>query len=214
MKEHVAFRKCVPEDVQDVVPLIYSSGPAAFSFVFTNKTKSATDFLEYAFRQKGGEFSYDNHYVLLLDDQIVGAGSVFDSKRAKGFATSDGFNIIKFYGLQSLAVLRNGLRTEKVIQIPKTNEISIAHLGIKPELRGQGLGTQLIDFLMKESHAGQDEVFVLDVSEENPKAKSLYEKLGFKVTKVEESTMKNYYGHVANHFRMAFDGKRIRYDFG
>lgn len=207
MNEQISFRKCIPTDVNEVVPLIYSSGPAAFSFVFTNKTKSATDFLTYAFQKKGGEFSYDNHYALLLDDQIVGAGSVFNSKRAKGFAASDGLNIIKYYRTKSLSVLSNGLKTEKVIKIPKGNEISIAHLGIKPELRGKGLGTYLIDFLMKESKAKSADVFILDVSEENPKAKSLYDRLGFIVTKVEESTMKNDYGHVANHFRMRLISK-------
>ena len=136
----IVFRKCVPADVQDVVPLIYSSGPAAFSYVFTTKTKSTTGFLAYAFQREGGEFSYENHYALLLNGDVVGVGSSFNSKQAKRFVTADGLNIVKFYGIKSLPVLINGLKTEKVIKAPKDNEISIAHLGIKKELRGQGLG--------------------------------------------------------------------------
>jgi ribosomal protein S18 acetylase RimI-like enzyme len=200
----IVFRKCVPADVHDVVPLIYSSGPAAFSYVFTTKTKSATGFLEYAFQRKGGEFSFENHFALILNEEIVGAGTSFNSKQAKGFVTADGLSIIKFYGIKSLPVLINGLKTENVIKAPKYNEICIAHLGIKKEFRGQGLGTHLIRFLMKESKSSPNDNFVLDVSEENPKAKALYERLGFKVSIIERSTLRNNFGHVANHFRMAF----------
>jgi len=192
-------------DVDEVVPLIYSSGPDAFSFVFTSNKTSAIEFLNYAFQQEGGEFSYDNHYALLVHGKIVGAGSVFDSKRAKGFAIRDGFNILKYYGIKSLPVLINGLNTEKVIKVPLGNEICIGHLGITSDFRGKGLGSKLVEFLMKESKAQPTDVFVLDVSEENPRAKALYDRMGFEVRKHEISTLKNSHGHVPNHFRMELE---------
>lgn len=203
--EKIEFRKCTPEDVDKAVPLIFSSGPTGFSYVFKNKKYSATDFLKYAFQRRGGEFSYDNHYALILNGELVGIGSVFDGKRAGGFTLRDFFNIINFYQINALPILTKGFKTEQIIQLPKSNEICIAHLGIAENCRGLGLGTKLIAFLMKASNPKPTDCFVLDVSEENPKAQLLYERLGFKVTKCQYSNLKNNYGHVANHFRMEYN---------
>ena len=52
------------EEVEVAVPLIYSSGPPTFEYVFKNKQVVAPDFLKYAFVREGGEFSYQNHYSL------------------------------------------------------------------------------------------------------------------------------------------------------
>ncbi len=205
--DNIKFRKCTPNDVEKAVPLIFSSGPTAFSYVFQNDQNHATDFLKYAFQRKGGEFSFDNHYALMLEDELVGIGSIFSGKRANGFTPKDFLNIVSFYKHKSLPVLFKGFRTEQVIQLPKSDEICIAHLGIAKNYQGRGLGSQLITFLMKESNPTSPDEFVLDVSEENPKAQALYERLGFEVTKCEKSNLKNKYGHVANHFRMKYIGE-------
>lgn len=202
--EKIEFRNCTPEDVDKAVPLIFSSGPDAFSYVFKNKKYSPIDFLKYAFRRRGGEFSYDNHYAVILNGELVGIGSAFDSKRAKGFEKKEFLNIINFYKINALPVLIKGLKTERIVRLPKSNEICIAHLGVSENYRGLGLGRKLIAFLMKASNATSTDYFVLDVSEENPKAKALYDRLGFKVEKCEYSNLKNNFGHVPNHFRMKY----------
>lgn len=196
------LKPCKPNDANEVVPLIYASGPAAFDFVFKNSKFTAQDFLKYAFQREGGEFSYDNHYALWKDGEIVGVGSFFNQYKASRFIISDALNITRFYGFKFLPIALNGLKVEGIIKLPKKNEITLGHLGIKPELRGVGLGTQLIQLLMKEANASLEERFILDVSEENTKAKNLYEKLGFKVVEKNESTLKNSYSYVANHLRM------------
>jgi ribosomal protein S18 acetylase RimI-like enzyme len=190
-----------PKEVNLAVELIYSSGPTAFEYVFQNNRVKARDFLKYAFMNKGGEFSYENHHSLYLDEEMIGIGGVFDAKAASRFTFWDGYKILRYYRLQSLDVIRHGLGIEKIIKLPKSNEIALAHLGIKQDYRGKGLGTQLISELMKiPKKRGQK--FVLDVSEENPRAHALYEKLGFKVTSKSESNLRSNYSYVANHFRM------------
>lgn len=200
--EKIEFRKCKPTDVDKAVPLILSSGPDAFSYVFSNDKKSASNFLRYAFQRKGGEFSYDNHYGLILNEELIGIGAVFNSHHANDFTKKDFLNILNFYKMNSLAVLIRGLRTEQIIKLPKKNEICIAHLGISPNYQGQGLGKKLISFLMGQLSLEKSDYFILDVSEHNPRAKFLYERLGFKVAKCEYSKLKNNFGYVANHFRM------------
>lgn len=202
VKEKIELRKAVKEEAKQAVPLIYSSGPDAFDYVFKNQTKSATGFLSHAFVKKGGEFSYQNHYSLYYENQMVGIGSVFNAKEAGGFTSSDAMNIFQFYRLQSFGTVRRGLQVEGIIKLPVKNEITIAHLGISAALRGKGFGTILIDLLKEKANKTADSRFILDVSEENPRAKLLYERLGFVVTKKNNSTLKNKLAYVPNHFRM------------
>ena len=196
------FQRSKPTEVDLAVPLIYSSGPDGFEYVFKNQKHSAQDFLKFCFVKKGGEFSYDNHYSIYLDDNLLAIGSVFDSKKAKTFTASDAMNIIKFYGLNSFGVIRKGLQVERIIKLPKGNEVAIGHLGVMPEARGKGIGTKLIDYLMKSDASFADKDFVLDVSEENPRAKALYTQLGFKIEKEYVSTLRNQYSYLPDHCRM------------
>jgi len=198
----ITLRKSQPSERALATSLIYNSGPPSFEFVFKNAKNSAIDFLNYAFIREGGEFSYDNHCSLYLNDEMVGIGSAFGAKQGQGFTLYEARNIIGFYKLKCTSVIYHGLQIERLIKLPKKNEVALAHLAIKPEYQGKGLGTELINTLMQTVENRVEKIFVLDVSEENPRAKKLYERLGFVVTKEMKSTLKNRYSYVANHTRM------------
>ena len=202
--EEIEFRPCIPEDVNEAVPLILSSGPPAFNYVFTNKGSTATDFLKYAFQRKGGEFSFDNHYAVLLNQNLIGIGSVFSELKAKGFMLKDALNIVRFYSINASSVLIRGLRIEQILKLPQRNEICLAHLAIAENQRSKGYGQKLIQYLMGQVEKNSSDYFVLDVSEENPRAQQLYERLGFKVHKHVLSNYSSNYGYVPNFFRMEF----------
>jgi len=196
------LRPSKKEEVAQAVSLIYSSGPPTFEYVFKNDSVGAVDFLNHAFVREGGEFSYQNHYSLYDKGQMVGIGSVFSSKESTKFTIADALNIFRFYKFSSLGVVRRGLQVEGIIKLPIKNEIVLAHLAIEPALRGKGYGTKMIALLMGKANKSATDIFILDVSEENPKAKALYDRLGFVTTQKNISTLKNKYFHVANHFRM------------
>lgn len=198
------FRTCLPEDVEKVVPLIYSSGPSSFDYVFKTSTITSHDFLAYAFQREGGEFSFDNHSAILVNKTLIGVGAMFSSARAKKFMFKDFLNIVRFYKFGALAVLIRGLRIEQILKPPTKNEIYLGHLGISKDERSKGYGQQLIQFLMNEIETNSATYFVLDVSEENPDAQRLYERLGFKVHKHFLGKYKSKYGYVPNFFRMHF----------
>lgn len=195
----VELRKSTPQEVDLAVPLIYASGPDAFEYVFKNDKVGAQDFLKHAFVKEGGEFSYQNHYSLYQDRVMVGVGSIFDAKEASTFMASDIKRILEFYKFNSLGIGRRGLQVEKIIKHPIREEVALAHLSITPDFRGKGFGTKLIDLLKEKSEIKH---FVLDVSEENPRAKDLYKRLGFVVTKDYKSNLKNKYSYVPDHCRM------------
>ncbi|MEM7115559.1 MAG: GNAT family N-acetyltransferase [Chloroflexota bacterium] len=199
------IRPAVPHDVDAAVPLIYSSGPDAFEFVFAHeKTGDAQAFLRAAFVHGQGEFGYLNHVVVEQNGEIVGSGAAFSGQDMLGFTIAAAGQMFRFYGLSTaLGIIRRGLQIEQILVPPRKQELCIAHLGVKPECRGTGVGTKLIDYLLAEGKKLGRETAVLDVSTHNPRAEALYSRLGFVVTKEIVSTYQNRYGRVHNHRRMA-----------
>ena len=198
---NMQIRPAKPEDVQAAVPLIYSSGPPTFDYVFAHKSKgSACDFLAMAFLDGRGEFGFQHHVVVEKNGRVLAIGTAFSGQEMPGFTVNNARQIIKYYGLiAGFKIMRQGLQVEKVVQPPKGKLHYIAHLGVVPELRSQGIGTHLIEWLMEEGRQKGRTVTGLDVSVDNPQAQALYERLGFVVKEERISTLKNEHSAVANH---------------
>lgn len=77
------FRPATLADTEAAIPLIYSSGPAAFDYVFKHPVRgNALDFLRHAFADGAGEFGYRNHTVVEVDGKLVGVGACFSGREA------------------------------------------------------------------------------------------------------------------------------------
>ncbi len=207
--EKIKFRPCLPKDVEEAVPLILASGPTSFNYVFTNKSVVVDEFLTFAFQRSGGEFSFDNHYALVLDQKVIGAGAIFSGARAKGFILKDFLNIVRCYKFGAVPILLRGLRIEQILKLPTKNEFCLAHISIAEEERNKGYGQKFIHFLMDQIKNNSSSYFVLDVSEENHNAQRLYERMGFKVDKHIISKYKSKFGYVPNFFRMHFKKEQL-----
>jgi ribosomal-protein-alanine N-acetyltransferase len=68
-------------------------------------------------------------------------------------------------------------------------QLHINNLAVLPELRGQGLGTQLLDAIVAEAEHLGAEMLTLEVRRSNEPARRLYERSGFH----QEGVRKNYY---------------------
>jgi ribosomal protein S18 acetylase RimI-like enzyme len=99
-------------------------------------------------------------------------------------------------------VIVRGLRVERVIPPPARGMHYLAHLGVTPVLRGEGIGRALIDELVRRGTALGRQRMVLDVATSNPRAQALYERLGFEVTGERVSSLANAQGVVPGHRRM------------
>ena len=157
-----------------------------------------------AFLEGGGEFGYKNHVAVVQDGRVIGIGAAYGRDTSLPFMLVAVRQILRFYGVFSgIGVIVRGLRTERIMPPPhKKGMHYIAHLGIASEVRGQGIGSKLIDYLLAEGRKMGLETADLDVSVENPRAQQLYERLEFVVTQERQSRLKNSFGHVANHRRM------------
>ncbi|PWK83874.1 GNAT family N-acetyltransferase [Fulvimonas soli] len=200
----VHFRPAAAGDAAAAVPLIYSSGPAAFDYVFAVPGRaSAQDFLQRAFVDGAGEFGWRNHCVGVLDGAVVAVGAGYGGEGGFAFTLAAARQILAHYGPRHApGVIARGLGVERVIPPPARGMHYLAHLGVAPELRGQGIGRALVEHLLARGRALGRRRMVLDVAASNPRAQALYERLGFTVTEERRSRLANGHGAVPDHRRM------------
>jgi len=202
MDDDISFRPAVPEDVEAAVPLIYSSGPAAFDFVFSHdRANGAQDFLSHAFRQGGGEFGWRNHVAGVVAGRVVAIGAGWDGRQSIASTLAAAQQSFGCFGpLKAWGVILRGLKVESVIRPAGAGEFYIGHLGVDPTLRSRGLGAKLTAHLLARAQACPKAV--LDVAAGNPRAQALYDRLGFVVTATRVSKLHSRYGSVGDHRRM------------
>lgn len=190
------FRPAEPRDAEQAVPLIYSSGPAAFDYVFQRAGLSAEGFLHAAFIDGGGMFGYPRHWVGELGGKVVAAGTGYSGELNLRNTLTASRQILLCYGpVSAVPVMLNGLRLEKLIQPPPKKTFYLAHLGVAEGMRGEGIGTRLVEHLLKLGRSAGFRIAALDVSAKNPQAQALYERLGFSVVEERISTLPG----IANH---------------
>jgi ribosomal protein S18 acetylase RimI-like enzyme len=200
----IRFRAASPQDAEAAVPLIHSSGPAAFDYVFAVPGRGdAQAFLRRAFVDGAGEFGWRNHVVGELEGVVVAAGAGYGGETALAFTLAAARQILAHYGPRHApGVIARGLRVERVIPPPARGMHYLAHLGVAPALRGEGIGRALIGELVRRGEQAGRRRMVLDVALSNPRAQALYERLGFAVTGERASSLANAQGAVPGHRRM------------
>ncbi len=199
----IDIRPAKPDDVELAVPLIYSSGPYSFDYVFARRDKTSCEFLSRAFADNRGEFGHQNHVSVVVDGRVVGAGCIFSSHDTLSYMIHGVRQIIGHYGpIAGAGVIRRGLQIERVVQPAKGDLWILAHLGIAPEMQGKGLGGRLIEHLLDSIRRQGGTRAALDVALINPRAEALYKQFGFVVTDVRKSKLSNQFGTVPNFHRM------------
>lgn len=126
----------------------------------------------------------DTYFVALVDGKVAGFMSVLHQvhKQKDAHPSVSGSLLVKKFGWKSLyrAMVMSTLFSYK----PKRDEVYLENIAVSSDYRGQGVGKQLIGFLEEFTLKHQKDVLSLQVIFENERAKSLYERIGFKVTKI------------------------------
>lgn len=197
----MAFRPCTQADAELAVPLIISSGPSAFDYIFADSSLLQTSpFVSKAFRQGGMELGHAVHTAMLLDGRLVAVGALWHAGQALPFMLAGVHQIYRHYGpLAGTRVVMRGLRMESVVKPPRKRIAYLGHFGVAPERQGQGLGTLLIQHLIDQAKKQGFATVALDVSSGNPRAQKLYEQLGFSVKKINPADYKTEFGAIVEH---------------
>ena len=198
----LSFRPCQPEDVDAAIPLMYSSGPEAYRYVFSVSHESQVlEFLRAAFIKGDGEFGYRDHIVAVDNNgEIVALVGMRNAEDNTDYTIAVIKTVFQFYGvLNGLRVLIRGLRFEKIVAPPRNGTLSLHNLGVKEQLRGKGYGQLLIAYFLEQAKKQHATTVGLDVAETNPKARALYLRLGFEVKRANSGSLVNKFGRGVSH---------------
>jgi ribosomal protein S18 acetylase RimI-like enzyme len=192
------IRNAQATDVDAMVPLIHSSGPKAWDYVFDEGPIDSKHFLASAFTKHKNTISYSNHYVASIGDKVV--GSILGYKQPSFLILTLGtfFRICSIYKFDFRKVVSRGLKVETMIQPPKFGCLYLAHIAVSENARKLGIAKAMIRHVIN-IEKSFDKIS-LDVSLENEPAIKLYESLGFKV--IETRALKTNPAGIPDHHYM------------
>lgn len=180
----ITFRKATLDDIDYIVPLMYSAAEDLFEFSYSVSGKSVKDFLKYALSKGKGYYGYQNQTVGIYNNEVVFSSTTYKGKDIIK-ETIDTFILeLRFYGLKGFPIVfYRSLIMSKIFISPKSDSIYIGNLGTKPEFRSKGIGSQFFDMIHKYAKDNDIKRCELDVSFKNPKAEKLYNKMGYSLVK-------------------------------
>jgi ribosomal protein S18 acetylase RimI-like enzyme len=177
----ITIRPARPDDAAALTPLVFSSGPLAFDYVFSPREQGGTcKFLEFALAREEGVFSYRQHHVAEQNGRIVGSLMLHGGMDNNMLAMGNVKTIIRCFGaLGCVPVMMRGLRMESMLKPPPVDCAYLGHLGVDATLRGHGIGARLLEYATSWSRDEGYQKLVLDVAVTNVRAEALYQRRGY-----------------------------------
>ena len=122
----------------------------------------------------------DRILVALKDNVVVGfAGLQYSNK---SYSDPSLNQIIRIYGLETIRVFL--FLIIEFFNKPKAHQLHLDTLAVSDQEQNKGIGTKLIQSTIKLAKTKKFSQIKLEVIGTNKKAKSLYEKIGFKTVKI------------------------------
>lgn len=165
------IRKARREDSKIVASYIMlAMNEILHQFIGENSPEKAFRLLESLTSQKGNQYSYENCWVAEQNNEIIAAAIVYDGARLE--------ELRRPVGKEIRALFNRDFDPEHETQ---AGEFYIDSIGVHPGQQGKGIGSEILRFLIDEYvHKGNKTLGLL-VDKDNPQAKKLYLRLGFKI---------------------------------
>ena len=156
-----------------------------YQFINEENDEKAIAFLENFVKQKGNQYSYENCYVAIEENQIAGVINCYDGA------------FLNELRKPILDRIHQQFSPEFSIEDEtQAGEIYIDVLSVSPLQQGKGIGSKLLKYAIEEFCVNQNLTIGLLVDKNNPNAKRLYLQLGFKI---ENEIMLS--GHTMEHLQ-------------
>ncbi|OUS24645.1 hypothetical protein A9Q99_24065 [Gammaproteobacteria bacterium 45_16_T64] len=185
------IRPAQKDDKGTIAELIYSSGTELYDFIFATPNKSALEFIQFEYLSGRGFCGYHNVTVAVENDTVLGTGCFYDGHQYDALVKGTLKNVFRFYGFfGAFKILARMRHTGSSMRVPRKDEVYLSNFGVSPESRGKGIGAKMIARQKDICREKRYKVLSLDVSDNNPRAESLYTRLGFQVMRVKEFSNK------------------------
>lgn len=166
----IKIRKADREDSAAIATcLLLAMEDIVCEFIGQRDPNKAKEFLLHFIEQEHNQYSYQNCFVAEDDHQVIAAVNIYDGSQLNQLRVPISQYIKTHFNTD--------FNPEDETQ---PGEYYIDSLGVNPNLQGKGIGATVLKFLINYFVIQNGKTIGLLVDEENPKAKKLYLKLGFK----------------------------------
>lgn len=180
----VQFRQATAEDAAAAAPLVYSSSPEMFEYVYGQENPSPLAFIEYAYKSRNGFFGYPLQTVGYEQDrnEVIFNIAHYGGDQAVRLTLQTAMLAFSFYGIWGgLRILRKTLHLSRMFIIPQHDSELLANAGVAKGFRGRGIFTACFEDIIEQVTAQGKMRIELDVNMNNPGARNLYERLGARI---------------------------------
>ncbi len=160
--------------------LLSAMEDVVYKFIGRKDYNQALEFLCYFIEKENNQYSYQNCLVAEDNGEVVAAVNLYDGAKLHELRAPVAQYLKMQYGID--------FKPEDETQ---AGELYIDSFGVCSNKQGQGIGSELLQFLIDEYVTNKGQTLGLLVDKENPKAKKLYFKLGFKPVGRKELAGKN-----------------------
>ena len=164
------IRKATLDDAELIATyLLLAMEDIVYLFIGSKDPGKAMEFMLHFVQLPNNQYSYQNCRVAEIDGEIVGAVNLYDGARLHELRQPVYAYIKSEFGQE--------LKPEDETQ---AGEFYIDSIGVNTRQRGKGIGSMILQYLIEEYINKQRETLGLLVDGENPNARRLYLKMGFK----------------------------------
>ena len=165
------IRKAKPEDAKAIATyLLLAMEEIVYQFIGEKSMEKATRLLTYLAGCRANQYSYENCWVIELDNEVVAVAVVYDGVHLKA---------LRAPVAQAIQSMFN--RDFNPENETEAGEYYIDCFGVNPYRQRKGLGSKLLHFLIDEYVNQRNGTLGLLVDKANPHARKLYLKLGFEI---------------------------------
>ncbi len=181
------FRKAELKDINQIKDYIFlAMEELSYYMIGKNDEELAKQFFLDMLALPISQYSYKNCYVLEENEQVIAAINIYDGEKLE---------MLRAPVLNYLKNNYNRIITPE--DETQAGEIYIDTFGVHPNYQGKGLGTKLLQEVIQLIVVQKGKTLGLLVDDENPNAKKLYLKLGFK-----KQGNKTLMGHQMEHLQI------------
>lgn len=169
------IRLAKKEEAKQIVPLIVQAiEDIAFMLTGTSSIEEATPILEYYVESECNRLSYKNCLVKVQNGTIIGV--------IIGYHTTE----LSILDREMLNIISQnlGIKNATVDKEADDSDYYIDTLSVLPNYQGMGIGTELLKGLIDYAKQKGIARVSLNVDQDKPSARKLYEKVGFTFEKI------------------------------
>lgn len=148
--------------------LLLAMEEIVFKFIGINSPEKALLFLNSLVVQTKNQYSYQNCWVAEIENKVIGMACVYDGADLRQLRKPVEATLLTMFGKPFEAEDETG-----------AGEYYIDCIGVDPAHQGQGIGSEILKFLIGEYVHKQNKTLGLLVEADNKGAKKLYLRSGF-----------------------------------